>query len=109
MLLLLLLLLLTNSWGHDGIMMLYMLCRMHGQPQLSTSPSNLCLPQPGAPGAVCNATCAAGYSGTPFATCLADGSYSAVNGTCTLIRECLSETLSASGFVKMQPAGAPFD
>jgi hypothetical protein len=39
-------------------------------------------------GALCNATCAAGYIGSPSATCLANGTYSAVTGNCSLIREC---------------------
>lgn len=38
-------------------------------------------------GSVCNATCAVGYRGSPSATCLATGNYSAVTGGCERIGE----------------------
>jgi hypothetical protein len=60
-----------------------------GNPSPVPANATFACPSPALPGAVCNATCDAGYIGNPSATCLADGSYSAVNGTCSLIREYL--------------------
>lgn len=45
-------------------------------------------PSPTTPGSVCNGTCASGYSGSPYATCQADGTYSAVTRECLLIGKC---------------------
>jgi hypothetical protein len=59
-----------------------------GSPLAAPTNATFACLSPALPGAVCNATCAAGYSGTPSATCLADGSYSAVTGTCSRICEC---------------------
>lgn len=51
-------------------------------------------PSPALPDSVCNATCETGYTGTPSATCQADGTYSTVTGACELIGE-----LRNSGFM----------
>lgn len=55
-----------------------------GNPKQPGNGSFAC-PSPALPGSVCNATCDAGYEGTPSATCQSDGTYSDVTGTCELI------------------------
>jgi hypothetical protein len=83
-----LLLLLTKQ--HQLLCLQRMQCaECSGNPSPAPTNATFACPSPALPGAVCNATCATGYSGTPAATCLADGTYSAVTGTCSLIGECL--------------------
>jgi hypothetical protein len=58
-------------------------------PSPAPAQATFACPSPVLPGAVCNATCDAGYIGTPSATCLANGTFSDVTGNYTLIREYL--------------------
>jgi len=45
------------------------------------------------PGGSCAATCREGYMGSPVATCTADGTWSAFDGSCQLIGEYLHNLL----------------
>jgi hypothetical protein len=54
--------------------------------------SSFACPSPALPGSVCYATCEAGYAGAPSATYQPDGTYSAVTGSCELIRESQRES-----------------
>ena len=58
-----------------------------GNPSPVPANSNFACPSPLDPGDVCSGTCAQGYTGSPQATCQAGGTYSAVAGSCTLIRK----------------------
>jgi hypothetical protein len=81
-----------------------MLCLQHthcaectGNPDPAPAQVTFACPSPVLPGVVCNATCAAGYIGTPSATCLANGTYSDVSGNCSLIREYLRRQWLCAG------------
>jgi hypothetical protein len=68
-----------------------------GNPGPAPANSAFACPSPAAPGSVCNATCAGGYSGSPYATCQADGTYSAVTGGCLLIGKQAAAAATAGG------------